>query len=121
MYSIFGDNYIFTKDDLATKDTETGQNYAILNLKYHLVEFRYSCIGTVLLSIVSKCFFDKPQRKDFYRNLSQKYFIDSGVNSFESNKRKEFKTAQKAKYDKLVQSKKHKSLKLIYTPMGNKR
>ena len=121
IHSIFGDNYVFTKEDLATKDTETGPNYAILNLKYHLVEFKYTCIGTVLLSIVSKCFFDKPQRKDFYRNLSQKYFIDSGVNTFESNKRKEYNKSQRAKYDKWVKSMKRRSAKLIYTPMGNKR
>ena len=121
LHSIFGDNYIFTKDDLATKDTENGQHYAILNLKYHLVEFYYTCIGTVVLSIVSKCFYDKPQKKVVYRNLSQKYFVDSGVNTLESNKRKEFKKAQKAKFEKWAKSLKHKAPHIIYTPMGNKR
>ena len=121
LHSIFGDKYIFSKDDLATKETETGQQYAILNLKYHLVEFKYTCIGTVFLSIVSKCFYDKPQKKDAYRNLSQKYFMDSGVNTLESNKRKEFKKVQKAKIDKREKSLRHKAPHIIYTPMGNKR
>jgi hypothetical protein len=121
LHSIFGDKYIFTKDDLATKDADDGQKYTILNLNFHLVEFKYTCIGTVVLSILSKCFFEDPKKKKLYRNLSQKYFVSSGVNTLESNKRKEIKKVQRAKFDKWTKSLKNKSPHIIYTPMGNKR
>ena len=115
--------FVFTTDDLVKIETENGSKHAMLNTKYHLVEFKYTCLSTIILSIVSKVFVNKPEWKDLYDRLSEKYYIGNKVINLEREKRHKFKEMEKVRREskRKFLDKKKSHPHLIYTPMGNKR
>ncbi len=123
LHAIIGSDHVFTTDDLVKIETENGSKHAMLNTKYHLVEFKYTCLSTIILSIVSKVFVNKPEWKDLYDRLSEKYYIGNKVINLEREKRHKFKEMEKVRREskRKFLDKKKSHPHLIYTPMGNKR